>query len=188
MCWPRRSTTPRRRAIRGLRERDQHALAPGERHIEDVAAAEIVHRDDLAAGGTGIIPDFQPDQVGMIELVLLAIVGQHRAVDEQLRAGERLGRIAVADALEAHHDNGVGRPYVGYLKGSSIPGVERPIIRQRHWLAGEGFHPEFALDAVRGADYGHLDGVLRLAHGRKSFVPALAPPRRHFNNGLFSAS
>ena len=68
------------------------------------------------------------DQVGVVELVLVAIVGQRRAVDEKLGAGQRLGGIAVVDALEAHHHDLVGRPDVGDLEGAAVLGVERPVV------------------------------------------------------------
>ncbi len=45
---------------------------------------------------------------------------------------------------------------------------ERAVVAQRQRVAGEGLDPQFALDAVRGADDGHLDGIFQ------SEVPVLA--------------
>ena len=39
---------------------------------------------------------------------------------------------------------------------------ERSIAAERQRIAGEGLYAQFALDAVRGADDGHLDRGLKL--------------------------
>lgn len=128
---------------RKLNDEERDALNAEKARIEaeKVAAAEIMHGDHLADGSTCLVPDLQPDQVGVVELVLLAVVGQHRAVDEQLGAGKRLGGVAVADTLEAHHHDGIGGPDVYDLEGAAILGVERPVVGQRQRIAGEGLHP-----------------------------------------------
>ena len=104
------------------------------------------------------------DEVGVIELLVVEIGGKRCAIDEQLGAGQRLGGAAVADALEAHHDDGALRPDVEDFEAAAVFRKERAVVVERQRIAGEGLHAQLALDAVRGADHGHQDGVLELCH------------------------
>ena len=81
-----------------------------------------------------VVAHRQPDQVGMVEFVLVAIVGQRRAVDEELGAVQRLGGVAVGDALEAHDDDGAGRPDAGDLEGAPV--ARRRAARSRRAPSG----------------------------------------------------
>ena len=138
--------------------------AAAERQFENVAAAEIVHGRHLADRGAGLVAHGEADQVGVVELALLDVVRQRRAVDEELGAGQRLGRVAVGDALEADDDDLLGRPDGGDLEGAAVPVEQRPVVAERHRVAGERLDAQFALDAVGGADDGHLDGIAELGH------------------------
>ncbi len=66
-------------------------------------------------------------------------------------------------SLEAHDDHVAGRPDVIDLEGAAVLGIERPVVAERQRVAGEGFHAQLALDAVGGADDGHLNGILGLS-------------------------
>ena len=100
----------------------------------------------------------------MIEFAVIAGGRQRGAVDEQLGAGQRLGRAAVGDALEAHHDDIAGRTDVDDLEGPAVAGKKRAVAGEPKRIAGEGLDPELALDAVGSADHGHEDGISRCLH------------------------
>ena len=48
---------------------------------------------------------------------------------------------------------------------AAIPGEQRAVVAERQRIAGEGLDAQLALDAVRGADDGHQDGILELCCG-----------------------
>ena len=50
----------------------------------------------LPTVGAGLVAHGKPDQVGVVELALLAVVRQRRAVDEEFGAGQRLGGVAIS--------------------------------------------------------------------------------------------
>ena len=101
----------------------------------------------------------------MIELTIVHGLRQRRTVDEKLGVGQRLGRVAIIDALEADHHHIVGRPDGGDLEQPPVLRIKRSVVAERHRIAGERLDAKLALDAVRGADHGHLDGVFWLGHG-----------------------
>ncbi len=105
----------------------------------------------------------------MVELVLFAIVGQSRAVDEELDIGQRFGGGAVVDAFETHHHDIAGRADVVDLESATVLRIKRTIVGKRQRIAGEGLHAQLALDAVRSADYGHLDRIFWFGH-RPGFI------------------
>ena len=111
-----------------------------------------------------LVNDRQADKVGVIKLLFVEIGGEGSAVDEQFGTGQRLGSAAVANALEAHHDDRALWPDVEDFETAAVFGKQRAVAAERQRIAGKGFYAQFALDAVRGADHGHQDGVLELCH------------------------
>ena len=103
------------------------------------------------------------DEIGVVELVLF-LCRQDGAVDKKRGSRQPFGDGAVANSLETHDDDVSGRPDILDLEGAAVLGVERAVVAKRQRIAGEGFHAQLALDAVGGADDGHLDGILRLHH------------------------
>ena len=86
----------------------------------------------------GLVAHREPDQVGVVELVLLQARRQSGAVDEKLGAGQRLGGAAVADALEADDDDGSLRPDGAISNDRPSAGEERSVVGERQRIAGEG--------------------------------------------------
>ena len=81
-------------------------------HFEQVAGAEIGDGGDLAEHRAVAQPGFEPDQVGVVEIVVVVGRRQLVAIDIELDAVELFGRGAVGDALEPRHQHiggGAGR-------------------------------------------------------------------------------
>ena len=100
----------------------------------------------------------------MVEFFLVEISGQGGALDEQLGPGEHLGGVAVTDALEARDDDRALRPDVEDVEAAAVFRKERTVAVECQWITGKGLDAQLALDAVRGADHSHQDGVLELCH------------------------
>jgi hypothetical protein len=56
--------------------------------------------------------------------------------------------------------------------------MERPIVPQRHGIAGKDLGAHLALYAVRGADHGHLDRIFELRHASSHHAHSPAANRQ----------
>ena len=90
------------------REGNEHGRAAARGlHLDQIAGAEILDGDDGADGLALPIDRGEPDQLGVVPLLLFAL-GQAIARDIELGAVKRLGALARRDALDAG-DQRLGR-------------------------------------------------------------------------------
>ena len=74
------------------------------RDLEEIARAEILHRDHLADRFAAAL-DTAADEVGVQELRLVEALGHKVARHVKLRSDQGLGRLAARDTVKARHED-----------------------------------------------------------------------------------
>ena len=122
-------------------------------HLDEVAGPEILHRHDMAQGFTahGLGP--QPDQVGMVEFVVLG-GRQLRAGDMKTKVGQALRRPPVVHPGQPHDKHVV--PQQARARDREMAAAifrrQRAVTKDSHWIARKAFQAELASHAMRRAD------------------------------------
>src|SRR5712675_702665 len=136
----------------GIGERQQHGRALRWRDLDDVAGAKIVDRDDAAERFIRRRYGGEPDQVGVIELILVG-GRQFFTRDVKLKPVEALGVLARGDAFQRRHQMALclagGRHFE---RARAVFGQKRPVLLHGKRVFRKRPQLHRAAHPMRGAD------------------------------------
>src|SRR4051812_517578 len=152
----------------GLGERQHESRAAKRRlHLDEIAGAEIVDRDNGTERRAARVRNRQPHEVGMIKFIRLRW-REPVARDIEVEVAQSLGRGAIHDAGETRDQEILGRTQRLDRKGlRAILALEHAVVGDRHRIGGERPELDFTARAVSGADPADADA---LGHCRLSRV------------------
>ena len=140
--------------------------------FQNVAGAEILHRDHFADGRLVARHRRQADEIGVIEGVVFLDGGKLVARDIEIDVAQRLGGVAIVDAVELRHEMILGEARILDLElARSVFGFERAVSREVGRLLREGAQAHFALEPMRGADLRHADPCLASVFRTRGHCP-----------------
>ena len=109
-------------------ERQQFSLGAVRRaELDQIAGAEIMHRNHSAAISAGIIDRAQPDQIGVVKLIRVRRLRQTFARHIELGIGQPLGGVAIRDTGKLGDQSMFGRPQALDLEKPAVLGLERAV-------------------------------------------------------------
>ena len=115
--------------------------------FEQVSRAEIVHGDDLADRRSVAPHRVEPDQLGVIPLLVVTLE-QSRARDVKFGAGQGLCAFARSDALDAGDQRFRRRAQKLNCDGAPLVVLERAVSDDVARLRGEGADAHLALQPL----------------------------------------
>src|SRR5690554_5007732 len=163
---------------------EEGVAAIGVADFDEIASAKIGQGGNLADDLSRLQPRLKADQVGVIEVVGVIGLGQAAAIDIEFDAIERLGGIAISNALDVSNDYIlVQAQFVDGDRQVRSIGVEGAVAADGQRVLGMRCDPDGALDAMRGADLAQQDtiGVLG-GHGSSERSKVLLAGKARIGN------
>ncbi len=132
--------------------------------FQNVAGAEILHRDHFTECGLVARHRRQADKVSVIESVVFRDGRELFARDIEIDVAQRFGRVAIVNAFKLHDEVILGETRLfNFEMARSVLGFERAVGCEVGRLLRERTQAHFALESMRGADLRHADSVVASA-------------------------